>query len=140
MGVAPIRVVLVDDAPEIRRLLRAVLEIDGRFAVAGEAEDGKEAIDVVAELRPDVVVLDVEMPHLTGPEALPEILARAPGTPVLVYSSARRHVEREALAAGASAYREKGTDLAELMDLLADLAGAGGGTAPGPAAPGLPRA
>lgn len=123
MAGALIRVVLVDDAPEIRRLLRAVLEIDGRFEVAGEAEDGKEAIDVVAELRPDVVVLDVEMPHLKGPEALPEILARAPGTPVLVYSSSREHLEREALAAGAAAYREKGTDLAEMVDLLADLGG-----------------
>jgi len=118
-----IRVVLVDDAPEIRRLLDTVLTFDGRFTVVGEAGDGKEAIDVVAEARPDIVVLDVEMPFRTGTEALPEILERVPGTPVLVYSSASEDVEREVLAAGAAAYREKGADLAELLDLLAELGG-----------------
>jgi len=116
-----LRVLIVDDAREIRQLLRLTLELDGRFEVVGEAADGEEGIALAGELRPDRVVLDVEMPVLGGIAALPGLRAAAPDARILVFSSASEELEDAALAAGAAAYRLKGTDLAELADLLADL-------------------
>ncbi len=116
-----LRVLIVDDAREIRQLLRLTLELDGRFEVVGEAVDGEEGVARAGELCPDRVVLDVEMPVLSGIDALPGLVAAAPEARVLVFSSASAELEEAALAAGASAYRLKGTDLAELADLLADL-------------------
>jgi len=117
----PIRVVVVDDAEEIRLLLQLTLELDGRFEVVGAAEDGKAGIELVAELQPDAVVLDMEMPVMTGLEALPELRRVAPHSRVLVFSSAPEELEGAARAAGAAAYRLKGTDLDEVADTLAEI-------------------
>jgi len=119
-----IRVALVDDAAEVRALLRLALEIDGRFEVVGEAADGAAGAELAARLQPDVVVLDVEMPVLDGISTLPRLLAGAPATRVLVYSSHadRRH---DALAAGAAAFRDKDSELSDVVDTLVELAAAG---------------
>ena len=69
----PISVVVCDDVPELRRLLREALEQDGEMQVVGEAEDGRDAIEVIERLQPDVVVLDLSMPQLDGLEAIPLI-------------------------------------------------------------------
>jgi len=116
-----LRVLIIDDAPEIRQLLRLTLELDGRFEIVGEASDGAEGVARAGELLPDRVVLDVEMPVLDGIQALPGLVAAAPAARVLMFSSAPAALEDAALAAGAHAYRLKGTDLGELADLLADL-------------------
>lgn len=81
-----IRVVIADDSATARQLLRAILEQDGDIRVIGEVGDGAAAVDIVAEQRPDLVIMDVHMPVADGLEATKEIMARAP-TPILIVSA-----------------------------------------------------
>lgn len=81
------RVVIADDEEDIRVLLRVNLQMDGRFDVVGEAQTGGEAIDLVASERPDIVVLDLRMPEMSGEEALPVLRQAWPDVPVVVFSA-----------------------------------------------------
>jgi DNA-binding NarL/FixJ family response regulator len=83
----PIRVVVADDVDDLRFLLRMAFEASGDFEVVGEAATGSQALRVVAEQRPDVLVLDLDMPNMTGFEALPFLRAQNPDTAVVVYSA-----------------------------------------------------
>ncbi|MDQ4094760.1 MAG: response regulator transcription factor [Actinomycetota bacterium] len=118
----PIRVVLVDDTEEIRRLLRIALELDGRFRVIDEAGDGASAVKLVGEKQPDAVVLDLAMPIMDGLQAIPEIRERAPGAKILVLSGfGARQMSNEAMSRGADAYVEKGGDLNDLATKIISL-------------------
>ncbi|WP_395692928.1 PAS domain S-box protein [Nocardioides sp.] len=116
-------IVIVDDAVEVRTLVRTRLRLSGRLAVVGEAADGAEAVEVVRALRPDLVLLDVSMPVMDGLEALPYLLVASPGTRVVVYSGFQEQgLAHRAVALGASVYLEKSTSLDTLVDdLLAVL-------------------
>jgi len=105
VGVGKHRIVLAEDDAAFRAALAALLRADGRFEVVGEAENGREAIELVRELRPDAVVMDIEMPHLDGVEAT---RALAPAVPVLAISG-HDYEERvlDIRAAGASDYVRK---------------------------------
>ena len=117
-----LRVVLADDTAEYRLLLRIILQQDGRFDVVGEAADGEEAVRVTAELRPDVLVLDLAMPVMDGLQAIPEVLAASPETGIVVLSGfARGRLDRVALARGASAYVEKGEAFSIIVATLLDV-------------------
>jgi CheY-like chemotaxis protein len=124
-GKAPprrVRVAIVDDAPEIRRLLRLLLEADDRFEVVDEGTDGEEAIRLAARLTPDLLILDQQMPGLSGVEALPEIRRQAPGTAVVLYAGgADANLSGRALAAGALAVLEKLAVGSAIVDRLADI-------------------
>ena len=107
-----IRVVIADDAADLRLLLRASLERDDRVHVVGEATDGREAIAVTLELRPDVLLLDVAMPGVDGFEAAVALHDAIPETRLLMLSGYPAEAMREqALAAGAVDYLEKTADL-----------------------------
>lgn len=80
------RVLVVDDSPFMRKLISDMIESDPDFRVIGTAKNGLEAIELVQELRPDVVTLDVEMPGMSGLETLEKILKTYP-VPVLMFSS-----------------------------------------------------
>jgi two-component system, chemotaxis family, chemotaxis protein CheY len=112
-------VVLVDDQADLLVLMGKILTSNG-FEVAGTAEDGRAGVELVAATQPDVVVLDLAMPHLTGEEALPEIVREAPRTMVAILSA---HLDTERaqqlLLKGAFAAYEKG-DVARLPKLLLD--------------------
>ena len=86
---AKIRAVLVDDSATIRSVLRRKLEADGTIEVVGTASDGLEALDLIAQVRPDVVTLDIEMPRLDGLSTLERLMATQP-TPVVMVSSLTR--------------------------------------------------
>jgi DNA-binding NarL/FixJ family response regulator len=106
---------LVDDHTLTRSGLRLLLELVGDFEVLGEAQNGREAITLAANLRPDIVLMDLTMPELNGLEAMRHILRDCPGTKVLVVSA---HLEenrvREALRAGATGYLVKSAATSEL--------------------------
>jgi len=83
---AKIRVVIADDSKLTRQVLRALLQEDDGIEVVGEAANGREAIDLVQRLKPDVLTLDIIMPIMNGTQAIPEIMAVSP-LPILVISS-----------------------------------------------------
>ncbi len=82
-----IRVLLTDDHTVVRQGLRALLAAEEDIEVAGEAENGRQAVQMVRDLNPDVVVMDIAMPVLNGVEATRQILKASPKTKVLVLSS-----------------------------------------------------
>lgn len=82
-----IKVLLVDDQSLIRQGLRALLELEQDLEIVGEAENGENALDLVAELQPDVVLLDIRMPIMDGVAATKEIQKRFPGIKVLVLTT-----------------------------------------------------
>ena len=116
-----IRTAVVDDADDLRMLVRIQLELDGRFLVVGEASDGVEALDVIGKERPDLVVLDLAMPVMDGLEVLRELHTRGWERPVVVFSGfGSQAMIDQALALGAADYIKKGSDLHDIPNLLAD--------------------
>src|SRR2546422_11538512 len=100
----PIRVVIADDTPEIRLLLRVVLRRAPDLELVGEAADGAEAVKIATELRPDVIVLDLAMPVMDGLQAIPLLAERTPETKILILTGFDRSGLREdAERAGAHA-------------------------------------
>jgi DNA-binding NarL/FixJ family response regulator len=82
-----ITILLVDDHKVLREGLRQVLELEKDFQVVGEAQDGRQAVAMVNQLRPDVVLMDIAMPRLNGIEAARQILKTVPATKVLFLSA-----------------------------------------------------
>ncbi|MBE8991945.1 response regulator [Nostoc sp. LEGE 12450] len=82
-----IKVLLVDDQGLIRQGLRALLELEPDLEIVGEAENGEQAINLVAEFQPDVVLLDIRMPIMDGVAATKEIQKRFPKTKILVLTT-----------------------------------------------------
>ncbi len=110
------RVVIADDHPVFRRGMKALLDGEDGISVVGEAADGLEAVSVVLDLAPDVVVLDLHMPGLGGVDAAKRILDALPATGVLVLTM---HEDDElvfaAMRAGARGYLVKTTDDDEIV-------------------------
>jgi two-component system response regulator NreC len=100
-----VRILIVDDHTLVRQGLRKILETHAGWEVVGEAGDGRTAINMAIELKPDVVLMDIAMPRLNGVEAIQQITRRAPGTHVLALSmySDEAYVTR-AVRAGALGY------------------------------------
>ena len=117
-GPGSIRVLIVDDEPDMRLLLRSLLLIDQRFEVAGEAADGGQGVDRFRELRPDVVILDQRMPVLHGIEVARQILAEAPDQAIVLLTAyVDTELQAEAQALGVRRVLEK----QEIMDLGPEL-------------------
>lgn len=111
-----IRIIIADDHPFLRTGLRHVLEEHAMFQVIGEASDGREAVRLAQEGRPEVAILDIGMPNLNGIEAARQICESLPRTSVVVLSmhSDEAYVLR-ALKAGARAYLLKQSAEADLV-------------------------
>jgi NarL family two-component system response regulator LiaR len=111
----PIRVLIVDDHEVVREGLRNFLELQDGMEIAGEAGDGDEGVALAAELRPDVVLMDLVMPKLDGVEAMRALRERVPGTRVIVLTS---FIDDEhllpAMRAGAAGYLLKNVQPQEL--------------------------
>ena len=104
-GPVPVTVLVVDDSAVQRRFLRAALEVaGGEFAVVGEARNGREAVALAERLRPGAIVMDLDLPVMSGLDAIERIMSVHPA-PILVYSAfvggQRSQNARDALAAGA---------------------------------------
>jgi DNA-binding NarL/FixJ family response regulator len=117
-----IRVLLADDHKIVRDGLRTLLEKQADIAVLGEAEDGREALQLAGKLSPDVVVMDIAMPELNGIEATRQILSEYPGIKIVALSmhSDKRFVS-EMLKAGASAYLLKDCAFEELITAISTI-------------------
>jgi DNA-binding NarL/FixJ family response regulator len=115
------RVFLCDDTDEYRALLRVVLERAGG-EIVGEAGNGRDCVEAIAETNPDLVLLDVKMPVMGGLEALPLVRERAPDAQVVVLSTAwAEQVAHETERLGARAFLEKPRDILELPDRLREV-------------------
>ncbi len=120
-----VRVLIVDDSAFVRRTITKILEQDPRIEVVGTAWDGKEAIDKILHLRPDVVTMDLNMPNMNGMEAI-DIIMREMPLPVIVVSSMNKDVIEETIEAlehGAVDFIVKPTELAseKLFQIKPDL-------------------
>lgn len=106
---APVTSVLVvDDQAPFRGIARQVVELTPGFTVVGEAESGEEAVDLAADLAPQVVLMDINMPGISGIEATRQIVAAAPGTYVVLLSTYRESdLPADALDCGARRYVHK---------------------------------
>lgn len=114
------RVLIVDDVPAVREALRLLLDDEPGVTVVGEAGDGDDALRLAEALLPDVVVIDLELPHLGGLIATRALAAR-PRPPRIVAMNvygAGAAVRRLALESGATAYVEKGASLEEVVAAL----------------------
>jgi DNA-binding NarL/FixJ family response regulator len=122
MATACDRVLVVDDAANLRELLTLLLDAEDDFVVVGAAGDGAQAVEKAAELSPDVVLLDLAMPVMDGLQALPELRRLLPAGRLVVFSGFEEEsLARAALAAGADAFIEKGTSVLQLVARLRAL-------------------
>jgi CheY-like chemotaxis protein len=118
------RVLVVDDDRVIQQLLEVNLELEG-YEVVATAADGKEALQKIAELKPDLVILDIMMPKMDGLEVCRRLRADPDlaGIPVILLSARAQDMDiREGLEIGASAYLTKPFDPVELLDVVGRLA------------------
>ena len=118
----PINVVIVDDEADIRDLLRIVIEGSGEaIVVCGEARDGNEALRVIDESAPDIVVLDERMPGMTGCETAAEIMRRRPLACIILCSAyVDTELKRRAEAAGVRLCVPKG-DITRIPEAIVRL-------------------
>ena len=111
-----IRVLLAEDHTIVREGLRSLLEATGRVEVVGEADNGRSAVEIARELRPDVAIVDVSMPELDGVEATRQIKRAAPQVRVIVLTMHSAEVYmKEVFRAGASGYLVKKTAARDLL-------------------------
>jgi DNA-binding NarL/FixJ family response regulator len=116
------RVLVVDDAANLRELLTVLLDVEDDFEVVGTAADGVQALEKAESLNPDIVLLDLAMPVMDGLQALPGLRERLPQARIVIFSGFEHEaLAREALAAGADAYIEKGTSVMQLVARLRQL-------------------
>lgn len=116
-------ILIVDDAPAIRRSLRGYLEQETPWKICGEAENGKAAVEEVQKLHPDVVLLDLSMPVMNGLDAARAIRAIAPGTHMLMFTlHTYPQLMDEARQAGIARVISKASaDTSEVLDALRSL-------------------
>ncbi len=114
-----VRVLLVDDRPQVRHELRQLLVLNEPIEIAGEAANGEDAVRLTAELHPDAVVMDLEMPSMDGYEATRRIKNEAPAVRVIILSvHAGSEERRRARAAGADCFVVKGESYQVLVDAI----------------------
>ena len=120
------RVLIVDDALFMRRMLADILKKEG-FDICGEAENGKEGIDKYAELKPDVVTMDIVMPkmeEIDGVAAVREIIKRDPQAKIVIVSAMGQHaLVVEAIQAGAKDFIVKPFQPSRVIEAIRRVAG-----------------
>jgi len=115
----PIRILIADDHPTIRETVRAILNDQPGFEVVGEAQDGEQAVSLAESLKPDVIVINVTMPKMSGFEAARRIRAHFSDCAIVILSSNKdRQFIAEARKAGANGYVEKSNADGQLIQAI----------------------
>ena len=114
-----IRIVIVEDHRLFREGLRLILSGEGSFEIVGESVNGLQAIDVISDLKPDVVLLNISMPELDGIQVIPIIKQKSPETKALMLTASMDQDKiLEALKAGAKGYLSKNTTISGLIKAI----------------------
>ena len=117
-----IRILIVDNNPILREGLKSVLSPIPIFDIVGEAGDGLEAIELVGELHPDLVLMDISMPRMNGIDAIREIKKESPGTKILAFTVHKiPDILTAILKAGADGYLLKDSSRTELIQSIQDI-------------------
>ena len=125
-GAGPVRVLIADDHPIFRDGLATLLAPHPGIEVVARAADGAEAVALAAEPRPDVIVLDIQMPHVNGIEATRQVLAAQPSVGVLVFTMGEDDgTLLSAMRAGARGYLVKGAAQDEVVRAITSVAAGG---------------
>ncbi len=118
-----LRVLVVDDHPAFRRALTSALSLVDDIEVAGEAGGGLDATEKVTVIEPDLVIMDLSMPDISGIDAMKRIHERQPDLPVVFLTAhADPGVEKEARMAGARGFLAKGSALEDLIVVIHEAA------------------
>jgi two-component system chemotaxis response regulator CheY len=118
-----IKLVLADDAPFIRDVLRDIFAAQSDIEVIGEAEDGKQAVEIAHDLKPDVILMDIVMPHKSGIEAAQEILKSLPQIRIVACSTMDQETMiMRALEAGCCSYLVKPFKVQEVLTAVRSAA------------------
>lgn len=117
-----IRVLVADDHKLVRQMMRSALSGEDDMSFVGEAENGQRALQMVAQEKPDVLILDMSMPGLTGVQVIRELRHQAPDVKVLVLTAVEDETYLfESLAAGAQGYLLKDSDVEEVLAAVRSL-------------------
>jgi PAS domain S-box-containing protein len=120
---APPTIVVVDDAPDVRMLLKTRLRLSGRLEVVGEGSDGYDAVELARQHHPALMLLDVSMPGRDGLAALPMVLDASPTTRVVMFSGFdAAGLAEHTRSLGAAEFLEKSVSLEELVERLVTIA------------------
>jgi DNA-binding NarL/FixJ family response regulator len=127
-----IRILIADDHAIVRSGLKLIFEQVADFAVVGDAANGSELMEQLRQGRPDIVLLDMDMPGLSGADLIARLQSSWPGLPLLVLSMHNEpRIALQALKAGASGYITKDSDLSILLPAIRTVASHGKYIAPG---------
>jgi DNA-binding NarL/FixJ family response regulator len=122
LGQKPTTVVIAEDEPLMRRVVRAALDEIG-FNVVGEAHDGSQVLQIISDLNPEMVLLDIRMPSQDGIQTLKQIMEKRPGSYVIMLTSMDDdEAISKCLKAGAKDFLTKTMPLADMMSRLSALA------------------
>lgn len=115
-------ILIVDDSPQIRRIIRNFLESESGFEVCGEAVDGYDAIEKTQILKPDLIILDLSMPRMNGVEAARRLKKMLPQTPIVMFTSYHGALQSfDARVVGIDAVVSKDGGVSLLIDSLQQL-------------------
>ncbi len=116
-----IKVLIVDDSAAVRDALRSILTHHADFKIVGEAADGMDAIEKAGNLKPDIILIDTQMPGIDGVETTRRMKNRFPKIKILLLAVHASHL-REAIAAGADGYLMKDVERKKMLKTIRDLA------------------
>ena len=118
----PIRVAVIDDERDIIELIKLNVQGDPRFELAGEGTNGAQALEVLAEAEPDVVVLDLDMPYFDGLNAITHVRQGWPDVKIVVFSARyEKYDAKDLVSSRADLYIDKTRGVPELLDGIAKL-------------------